>query len=187
VVSHLYQPFYCEENVWQWLNQAAEPDGYALFITNPARQVALWQQRLVPPGEAVLWDYHVVAVTHAGPKVQVWDLDTRLPLPAPLSTYVRATFLPLPTRERALAPQFRLVPTAEFRATFASDRRHMLDPQGLEMGRGQWLQPPPPWPPIGSGHTLDRYLDLADPIAGVILDLPGLLRWVRGKDSAQRG
>ncbi|MBI5609297.1 MAG: hypothetical protein HY902_10515 [Deltaproteobacteria bacterium] len=169
--THLYQPFYCEENVWQWLDQAVDPDRYALFITNPAQQVAVWQQRLMPAGEAVLWDYHVVALTRTGPEVQVWDFDTRLPLPSPLSAYLRATFLPLPPGERALAPQFRLVPAADFRATFASDRRHMRD------GQGQWLQPPPPWPPIGSGHTLDRYLDLADPIAGTVLDLPGLRRW----------
>ncbi len=171
--SRLYQPFYCEENVWQWLDKAAHPDSYALFITNAIQQVALWQQRLAPAGEPVLWDYHVVAVTRAAGRAMAWDRDSRLPLPHPLTGYLRQTFLPLAGPDVALAPQFRLVPTPDFIATFASDRRHMRQPDG------SWQQPPPPWSPIGTGHTLDRFVDLTQPIAGVVLDLPALQQWAR--------
>lgn len=168
-----YQPFYCEENVWQRLAQQSTPGAFALLITNSSQQVALWQQRLVPPGEAVIWDYHVVALTRAAGAVQVWDRDSRLPLPSPLANYLRRTFLPLGAVARELAPRFRLVPAADYLAQFASDRSHM------RAADGSWLQPPPPWPPLGQGHTLDRFLDLAQAGPGLVLDLPGLRNWAQ--------
>lgn len=37
---------------------------------------------------------------------------------------------------------FRVIPAEEFLQTFASDRSHMLTPEG------QWMSPPPIYPPI---------------------------------------
>jgi len=134
-----YQAFYCEENVW---HLAGALGGWAVVLSHPSRQTPIWGQRAAEPGEPVLWDYHVVLVAEG----EVWDLDTRLAFPAPLDTYFDAAFR-LPERVRA-----RVLPAAEYRAGFWSDRGHMR--RG-----GEWLAPPPPWPPIlGGAWTLEALL-----------------------------
>jgi len=109
----VYTSCYCEENVyllaeafsarkdadigWPW-------DIYIVFISNPGKTVALWQQKARE--DVVVWDYHVVLVLRAQtpsrsevrtrgaraddksdgtPSQQTWvyDFDTRLPLPCP--------------------------------------------------------------------------------------------------------
>lgn len=177
-----YQAFYCEENVFHLLAEPAlaARRRFALFVTNPARQVAIWQQRLAASDEPVVWDYHVVAVT-LGP-AGVWDLDSRLPSPTATDDYLRASFRDLPTPRWPMAPQFRLVEHAELRTTFASDRRHMRAANGV------FREPPPPWPAPGSGHTLERYLDLDDPIAGVVArDVVALRALLAALEASQAG
>jgi hypothetical protein len=168
-----YQAFYCEENAYLRVAGDVRPGGdHALFITNARRQVAVFEQRLAPPGEPVVWDYHVIAIDRAAQTVV--DPDCRLEAPCDVQRYLAATFPPLPPQLELYSPRFRLVPAAELVATFASDRRHMRDEVGA------YREPPPPWPPIGEGHTLARYLDLDDPIAGQVLTLDGLRRALFG-------
>ena len=173
VASAPYHPFFCEENAWHLLRspELAAKDRYAVFITNASRQVALWQQRLSPQEEPIVWDYHVVAVSRDPARrghEQVWDRDSWLPFPCPVERYFRETFRALPVGAEALAPQFRFVSWADFEERFASDRRHM------RRADGSWLQKPPPWPAIGVGHTLDRFLDLSDTIAGNVVTMSEL-------------
>jgi hypothetical protein len=170
--SPAYHPFYCEENVARWLGSSSG-ERYALFITNAARQVPLWEQRLSSGGDPLIWDYHVVGITRSPERV--WDFDSRLPFPSPLEAYLRATFPPLPVEAAALTPKFRLVDAESFTRTFATDRRHM------RRADGSWMQSPPPWPVIGVGHTLDRFLDLDDSIAGEVLSLEGLRKRLGAK------
>jgi len=161
-----YTPYFCEENVWR-LARAREAKGrpgvFAVFITNRAHRVALWQQRA---GDPVAWDYHVVLIDGA----TVVDLDTTLEgAPSlPVETWLGGTFRPVAA---ALAPRFRVVDSAALLRTFSSDRSHMRGPGGVP------LQPFPEWPaircPLGD-HTLPRYLDLDDDIAGEWLDLDAL-------------
>lgn len=188
-----YQPFYCEENVWWILRDLAErrvvpassapapagaspperSDAYAVFITNRTRAVAVWEQRLAPPGEPVIWDYHVIAVIGG----RAWDLDSRLGAPAPLGRYLTHSFRPLPAEAHPLAPVFRVVPASTFLARFSTDRSHMRTAEG-------WRAPPPDWAPprpptkVGgiASMTLPRFLDLDDPIGGDVVDLAGLCR-----------
>ena len=159
-----YCPFYCEENIWHLCRDERLPGGprAALWITNERRQVAIFEQRLAQPGQPVGWDYHVVLVTGRGLDAQVWDLDSRLEVPTSISDYLDLSFPPVSAR---FAPSFRLVPAAEYLRTFASDRRHMKDPDD------GWLHDPPPWPAIGTGHVLPEYLDLTRPDPGEVLTL----------------
>jgi hypothetical protein len=159
------QPFFCEENVFCLLTSGALPEaGAAVFVTNRARQVAMWGQRLAA-ADPILWDYHVVALLpQAG---LILDLDDRERFAWPVADWLLHAFrAPSPRHQ----PRFRIVPQAELLATFSSDRRHMR-------GRnGEPLQPFPPWPaPFrpGLGHTLHRFLDLDDPIAGTVTDVVG--------------
>jgi len=171
--EHRYQAFYCEENVW-WLLQhpeVAAQERYALFITNALRQCPLWAQRAGDEDGFVVWDYHVVAVV-VREAPEIWDLDSRLDMPLPLGDYLAATFPPEAPKAPPFAPRFRLVPGAEMVTTFRTDRSHMRGPDG-------WLHPPPPWPPpneIDGPSNLMRFLDLNDPMAGTVLDLPALRR-----------
>lgn len=159
------QPFFCEENVFCLLTGGALPEaGAAVFVTNRARQVAMWGQRLASQ-DPIFWDYHVVALLpHAG---LILDLDDREHVAWPVAAWLPHAFrAPWPRHQ----PRFRIVPLAELLATFSSDRRHM---RGKD---GEPLQPFPPWPaPFRPelGHTLHRFLDLDDPIAGTVTDVAG--------------
>jgi hypothetical protein len=162
-----YQPYYCEENAW-WL--CADPvlgpgPRGVLFISGLAGHCPFLHQRASAPGDVLWWDYHCVCLDGSG---RIWDLDSRLPLPTPALDWLARTFAfgdELPARWR---PRFRLVPAAEFRRDFASDRRHMRSQNG------EWRQPPPPWPTIGNGWNLDVYRDIRTPGPGELLDLEAL-------------
>jgi protein N-terminal glutamine amidohydrolase len=170
-VTVLYQPYYCEENVF---HLARSPDlagrpREVVFISNDDRSCAIWYQRAAArPGWPILWDYHVVLL--AGAPWEVWDLDSTLGMPVPAAEYLRRSFRTGVPDE--LCPRFRVVGADAFEATFASDRSHMRLPGG------RWRKTPPPWPPIGppgEAPNLMRFVDMADTFAGEVLDLQGML------------
>lgn len=164
-----HQPFFCEENVLRLLQRAAlPPDAAAVFVSNDDRSVAMWGQRAAS-ADPIVWDYHVVALLPAHDLVV--DLDDRQQVAWPRRAWLAHAFRePLEPRFRA---RFRIVPRGELLARFSSDRSHMRDLQGRP------LHPFPAWPaPFDPqlGHTLPRFVDLADAIAGVVTDAAGLLR-----------
>lgn len=155
-----YAPFWCEENAWHLcVDPRIGEDAHVVVISNAARAVALWRQRAAEqPGAPVLWDYHVIVVAQHEGATTVWDLDTTIGFGIEAARYRAETFV-VPTRA-VLQPRFRVLAAAEYRERFASDRRHMRD------RAGGWQQPPPEWPPIGTGHTLDALIDADDPAFG---------------------
>lgn len=168
--AQCYQPFFCEENVWQLLRTAELPaPRAALFVINHARSVAMWGQRAADV-DPVLWDYHVVVLLPVHGVVV--DLDDR-----ERSAWSVRDWLPHAFRSARAAeqPRFRSVPAAEFLRVFSSDRSHMRDAAGTP------LRPFPKWPaPFqpGRGHNLPQFLDPDSAIAGVVTDAAGLLRSV---------
>ena len=165
-----YQPFYCEENVWH-LCAEAEGEALAVFISNVDRQVALWGQRSAEePGWPVFWDYHVILMVRpeASSTWQVWDLDTVIGLPVPAQTYLDRAFVGTHRLPQEFHPLFRLIPALEFHATFASDRRHMRNENGV------FSQPEPPWAKIGQGFNLWDFVDMEKPFLGDVLNLENL-------------
>ena len=140
-----------------------------VFISNPQRTVAVWQQRAAQAiTEPVVWDYHVIALAKAGGHWWVHDPDSTLGVPVAASTYLDAAFLPLAPAQSAYAPLFRWLPADLYRQEFCSDRRHMRD------ATGEWLAPPPPGPCIGQGSNLMRFVDLETEFWGEVLDLDAL-------------
>lgn len=166
----LYQPFYCEENVWHLARRFEGRSREVVFISNAGRTCALWNQRPAEAGRPVVWDYHVILLCGS----DVYDLDTRLDFPVPLETWLAGTF-PVAVPE-AYAPRFRVVDGDRFLKVFASDRSHMRSEEG-------WTAPPPPWPPIGEGTNLMRFVDMEAPFEGEVVGLEALRgRSARGAD-----
>lgn len=165
----LHQPYFCEENVWQLLRSPElPPPRAAVFVSNATRTVAMWGQRAAAR-DPLVWDYHVVLLlpTHG----LVVDLDDREQAAWPVRAWLAHAFRGDVAAE--FAPRFRVVDGPEFVATFSSDRSHMLD------ARGEPQRPFPAWPaPFAParGMNLMRFVDVADPIAGVVVDAAGLLR-----------
>lgn len=152
VAQHRYAPSYCEENVWHLCGEPrfARVEARVVFVSNAERACALWCQRSAErPGEAVVWDYHVILAARAACGWEVWDLDTTLGAPVPLAEYLAMTFVdlrllppPLLDELAGLAPRFRVLEAELYRAEFSSDRSHME-------GAGWEIRPPaPPWPAI---------------------------------------
>jgi hypothetical protein len=166
-----YHPFYCEENAW-WLcheRQVSAGDAHVVFIANRLGHCPVAEQRAAAPHQLIWWDYHVVVLDAAR---RIWDLDTRLGLPLPAADWLVGSFPFIDHLPDALRPTFRLIPCADYRRDFASDRDHMRDPDG------RWQHPPPPWPTIGTGMNLARYRHPSADEPGELLDWHALLRRV---------
>lgn len=164
-----YQPYFCEENVW-WLLAGDDlpAPAAAVFVTNERRRVAMWGQRAAI-SDPIVWDYHAVALLPA--IGMIVDLDDRWQVARPVSAWLAHAFR---GDDAHFAPRFRVVPKAEFLGVFSSDRSHMLD------AAGRPVQPLPPWHAphaAARGMNLPRFLDLADGIAGVVVDAAGLVAW----------
>ena len=101
---------------------------------------------LMTPLSTFAQDYHVIlleALSKPSVEVIVWDLDTRLSFPAPFTEYAQKAIRPqdIPAQFQQL---FRVVKGTDYLNNFASDRSHMVNPDG------SWKSPPPDYAPI---HT----------------------------------
>ena len=177
--SFLYQPYYCEENIWQLARELSarrgagqeakrgEEKADVWFLINKNQSIATAQQRAVAESSFVIWDYHVV---YYSPSQGVFDLDTRCPFPCSVYTYLEASFLSIASGiSEDYLPCFRVLPASEYLSLFSSNREHMLD-EG-----GHYLQPPPEWPTIGNGSNLASFTDFEDQSLGRILSLEQLI------------
>lgn len=167
-----YQPFYCEENAW-WLCAAPElgpGQRLVVFIASEYGLCPFANSRAAEPGELVWWDYHVVVLDGTG---QIWDLDTRLPMPLPARTWLAGTFPFLNDLPESVRPRFRVISAEDYRADFASDRSHMRSKDGA------WRHPPPPWSTIGEGMTLKPFRDVVGKDGpGRLFDLKEFQNWL---------
>jgi hypothetical protein len=178
-----YAAMWCEENIWQRV-RALAPDlagRHVVFISNVHRSVACWSQRAAAPGEAVIWDYHVVLLTVSAAGATIDDPDCTAGESLPFAAWCHATFPRGDAVPDDLRPRFRVAPAAWYLDDFTSDRSHMRGPDGA------WLALPPPWAPPRPGrlgaptHTLPAWWDVTqeDPARGFTCDLTQLSRFAR--------
>lgn len=152
-MDYLYTPYYCEENIWHLCEHAAFPfPTWVVFIFNPQREFAIWEQKLADPGRALIWDYHVIQVSLQNNSLRVYDFDTRLSWGIDFRRYLESAF-PNFDYPDSLIPIFRFEKSDAFKKNFKSDRRHMKQ-------EGVFLAPPPPWNMISEQSNLDLYLDI---------------------------
>lgn len=160
-----YWPYFCEENVWHLCSDRDTIDTpieerRVVFVSNARKQVAMRHQR-AGGGGPVVWDYHVVLLAGG----RLWDLDTTLGFGIPPAHWLTESFVGGP-----LEPRFRVIDAPTYVSSFASDRSHMIGPDGRP------LHPMPPWPPIGTGMNLMRFVDMVEPFLGEVVDAGGLSR-----------
>mmetsp|Transcript_9431 Transcript_9431/g.12328 ORF Transcript_9431/g.12328 Transcript_9431/m.12328 type:complete len:135 (-) Transcript_9431:274-678(-) len=103
-----YTRQYCEENVWHlcrsFLEEHPAVPAFAVWVSNPSRTVAVWQQKISADEDTpVVWDYHVVLLADCGEQRYIFDLDTTLPFPCEASFYNARAFRP----EAMLQPTYR--------------------------------------------------------------------------------
>eukprot|EP00126_Sphaerothecum_destruens_P013215 Sdes_comp22614_c0_seq1m21041 len=181
VISSLdsfYCKFYCEENVWRFLEivstQKKDWDFYAVFISNKLKEIPILHQKSGSnrADGLVIWDYHCVCL---GRNVQknpsefyIFDFDSNLSFPIQLQVYLAQSFSP--DWKPEYQPLFRVISSQHFLDNFSSDRCHMLDQFGA------YLHPPPSLPPIQSelaANNLHSFIDMehSSDFTGVVLKL----------------
>ncbi|KAL7169007.1 hypothetical protein ACSBR2_034099 [Camellia fascicularis] len=145
-------------------------DLFVVFISNEKKQVPLWHQKASQRADGVvLWDYHVICIQRkkGDSSPLVWDLDSSLPFPSPLASYVSETIRPSFQLFSEFQRFFRVVHAPIFLRSFASDRRHMKD------SVGNWIAQPPAYEAIvaedGTVHSLNEYIEIST--AGLAKDI----------------
>ncbi|XP_052718138.1 protein N-terminal glutamine amidohydrolase-like [Crassostrea angulata] len=171
-----YTSCYCEENVWCLCDSlkskipGAIQNCYCVFISNKRRAIPLWKQKASRRQDGqVIWDYHVIFLYEPSEsKTIVYDLDTTLTFPCDFRRYYEESI----KDERCLKPEyhrmFRVIPAEEFLQTFASDRSHMLTPEG------HWVSPPPTYPPIKTkecSNNIQEFISMDKNNHGDVLSL----------------
>lgn len=156
----LYTSHYCEENVWH-LCQHSKLTSYkkkVVVISNLQNSWVMWQQRIsAQSNQPVLWDYHVILLTYDS-RWLVWDMDTRLAFPSPITHYFQKSFNHQFYQQHvAYKPLFRIIDADLYVAQLYSDRSHMRLPDGA------WFASPPPWPMITHGNcTLNELIEMGN-------------------------
>ncbi|XP_050408163.1 protein N-terminal glutamine amidohydrolase [Patella vulgata] len=157
----VYTKCYCEENVWKLCDfiKGRTPDVlsncFCVFISNKKRQIPLWSQKHSKRDDKlVLWDYHVIFVFKDNHKVLVYDLDTTLTFPCSSEHYIISAIRSEENLNEDFRRLFRVISAETFLKTFASDRCHMIN-----MKDGNYLSPPPVYPPIKTAESTNNLED----------------------------
>ncbi|XP_020369002.1 protein N-terminal glutamine amidohydrolase isoform X1 [Rhincodon typus] len=160
----VYTSCYCEENIWKLCeyirNRRQYPleEWYTVFISNDQKMVPIWSQQSGSGDQPVIWDYHVILLHDCGGQhCEVYDLDTTLPFPCPFDTYVKEAFRSEDLIRPAFRRKLRVLRADLYLKTFASDRSHMKDVNGM------WRMPPPPYPCIQTAESkmnLDDFISM---------------------------
>lgn len=175
-MNYLYQPYFCEENIWQLAKQRDEVDAEVWFILNSNNTVAMAMQKSAEQGACLIWDYHVV---YYSPHEGVLDFDTRCSFPCDPRLYLELSFKNIQKyflmEHRAY---FRVISANDYLKQFSSTRKHMLDE------KGRYIQSPPEWPCIGNENRLPEFINFNHKVYGKILSLESLLSRFSSPSSA---
>ncbi|KAK9841278.1 hypothetical protein WJX74_003027 [Apatococcus lobatus] len=190
-LSLAYTAWYCEENIYHLLSQLTLDRRtvgqlYAVFLSNPNRQLPLWCQKSGDDSHNgfICYDYHVIALEICSDKqTLVYDFDSLLPFPAKWDAFAATTIPPLPPSLRLdFARYFHVIEAATFLEGFASDRSHMKWPDG------SWKAPPPPHSCIsakdGCNMNLESFISMqpineqGSTVHGQLMNEEIFIKWV---------
>jgi len=128
---YTYTALFCEENIWL-LAKSLQKEGVRLedlqilFLSNPSKQIVLFEQNSAPLGQAVVWDYHVILWFNDSNKPLLYDFDSRLPFPCPARQYFHSSFPTVQTLPEKFHFYIRQIPANDYLEQFYSTREHML-------------------------------------------------------------
>ncbi|XP_067888635.1 protein N-terminal glutamine amidohydrolase isoform X3 [Heterodontus francisci] len=166
-----------EENVWKLCEYIKDrrqhllEEWYAVFISNDQKMVPIWSQQSGNGDQPVIWDYHVILLHDCGGQhCEVYDLDTTLPFPCPFDIYVKEAFRSEDLIRPAFRRKMRVLRADLYLKTFASDRSHMKDANGM------WRATPPTYPCIQTAEAkmnLDDFISMSPAVGwGDVYALP---------------
>lgn len=167
--DYLYQPFYCEENIWQLCQREEFHNSYAVIISCLDECFPMLQQKSSPsPDEAICWDYHVIMITQINSQPFVLDFDSTLGFCTPLEIYLQFSFYEESRVKPSFIPLFRLMNASEYSRLLKTDRSHMKK-------SGHWTAPPPDWPLISeTENNLPKLTNMLDETYGKVFSMPEL-------------
>jgi len=148
-----YQPFYCEENIWQLCQHPDYLGGDVIFIASYGDYFPmLCQQGSVTPNSPIFWDYHVVLLRNG----LIHDFNSTLAFTTSVNDYFEQSLLNEHLLSPLQIPMFRVIAAEEFVGVFKSDRRHMK-------AGSRWQAEPPDWPSISKNESnLHQFVDMRD-------------------------
>ncbi|MCW9012882.1 MAG: protein N-terminal glutamine amidohydrolase [Gammaproteobacteria bacterium] len=128
--DYLYTPLFCEENIWQlantMVNQGTDPRALnVLFLSSPAKKIAIFNQLAAEHAEAVIWDYHMILQAVINHQLYIFDFDSRLNFPELETDYFLKSFPAERFIPRDMQAVIRIIPAASYLRCFYSDRSHM--------------------------------------------------------------
>ena len=125
-----YTPLFCEENIWHLAksliaNGTNEDNISIIFLSNFNKQIAVFNQLSVEPGQVAFWDYHVILLLKKSAAHYIFDFDSRLGFVSSYDDYIKNS---LPnTIHPQYRSQFRIIQASFYLKCFYSDRSHMQD------------------------------------------------------------
>ena len=170
----LYQPYYCEENIWHLCQNALFKESEVIFIASKGDAFPMLNQRVTTdPHIPILWDYHVILLVKSeinnSADNQIADFDTTLTFVTDIRTYFSQSFLDNTLLRPDEVPFFRVVTASEYSELFSSDRIHMRSGE-------DWLASPPPWPMIGNmPSNFYDFIDMTNNTIGEVLSYDAVL------------
>jgi len=170
----LYQPYYCEENIWHLCQNPPLRESEVIFVSSKGDAFPMLNQRVTSnPQIPILWDYHVILLVKSdnndAEHNQIVDFDTTLPFVTDISTYFSQSFLDTKLLRPDEIPFFRIVPANLYSELFSSDRSHMRAGE-------DWFAPPPPWPLIGNmPSNFYNFIDMTNNTLGEVLSYDAVL------------
>ena len=159
----LYQPYYCEENIWHLCQNPVFENSYVIFIVSAGDSFPMRHRRVTEhPSIPVLWDYHVILLAEAEQN-HIIDFDTTLPFCTDVKTYFTQSFIDNALLDDEEIPMFRIIAASDYVDRFSSDRSHMKSKSG-------WQATPPDWPVIGNKpNNFADFIDSSNNTIGEIL------------------
>jgi hypothetical protein len=161
-----YQPYYCEENIWQLCQHPQYLGGEVIFISSYGDHFPmLYQEGSEHPSSPIFWDYHVVLLKDG----YIHDFNSTLPFSTSIKEYFERSFIDESLLTPIQKPMFRVLLATDYVEFFLSDRRHMKTADN-------WDAPPPDWPMISeTTSNLHRFIDMRDLEFGRVLCATELL------------
>ncbi|CAI0438294.1 unnamed protein product [Linum tenue] len=192
ISEFIHTPFYCEENIYFLCkklceNGKANADGsdlFVVFISNEKKAVG-FLSNVFTKFVLLIWDNGHLAASFKKchsmyvqrkrdgdddetSSTLVWDMDSSLPFPSPLDSYLSETTRPSFELFSDFQRFYRVVHAPVFLRGFASDRSHMKD------SAGNWNAQPPAYEPVvaedGTVNNLKEYMDIHAPTETVAID-----------------